>query len=246
MIIIKEWFGRLGNNIIQLDNIIHIALYYKHNIVFKVHHKFFDVKIIEKFFSKYQNDEIIQDSDNFFNRHKLHYPKEIYTENSEIKTNILKDSFLIKDINKLNTNDVVIHIRSGDIFSNTPHPGYVPPPLAYYVKQLDKYNYNNIIIVCEDTVNPVVNKLLQLYKNSTYNKNNLTQDIKLILGATNIISSVGSFVNSLLKISDNIKNHYGKATANNEELKEYYLVTKPWRNNKIQRDYMLSYQFKDN
>ena len=35
MIIVNDWYGRLGNNIIQLANIIDLALFYKHNINFK-------------------------------------------------------------------------------------------------------------------------------------------------------------------------------------------------------------------
>ena len=116
--------------------------------------------------------------------------------------------------------------------------------MSYYCKFLDKNNYTKIIIVCEDRINPVVNKLLKLYKNAVYNKNSLTEDIKIILGATNIISSVGTLVSSLIMLSNNIKNCYGKS-FNNEELEEYYLIMKPWINSKKQRDYILTYQYKN-
>ena len=89
-----------------------------------------------------------------------------------------------------------------------------------------------------------MNKLLKLYKNAVYNKNSLTEDIKIILGATNIISSVGTLVSSLIMLSNNIKNCYGKS-FNNEELEEYYLIMKPWINSKKQRDYILTYQYKN-
>ena len=62
-----------------------------------------------------------------------------------------------------------------------------------------------IIIVSEDKKNPVVEKLLKLYKNSEYNKNSLTKDIKIILGATNIVYSVGTFIPSILLMSNNYK-----------------------------------------
>lgn len=39
-IILKSWFGRLGNNI------IHIAIAFKHNIKINVQHRFFDVSLI--------------------------------------------------------------------------------------------------------------------------------------------------------------------------------------------------------
>ena len=61
MLIIKEWYGRLGNNIVQISNVIDIALTYKHNIVFKVEHKLFNLKIITDYFNKYSNSIIITD-----------------------------------------------------------------------------------------------------------------------------------------------------------------------------------------
>ena len=132
-------------------------------------------------------------------------------------------------------------MRSGDIFSSKPHLKYVPPPLSYYVKQIDKCKYNKIHIVCEDTVNPVVNELLKLYENAVYNKNILEKDIKIILGATNIIYSVGTFIPALLLLSDNIKSIYGNSCSTIKELTEYYKVMKPWKNTKVQRNYILTY-----
>tara|TARA_B000000477_G_scaffold62473_1_gene52509 strand:- start:616 stop:837 length:222 start_codon:yes stop_codon:yes gene_type:complete len=73
MIILNTWFGRLGNNIKQLSNIIDIALMYKHNIKFNIKKiKFFDLTAIEKYFSKYNNSQIIQDNTfSFFYKNKF-------------------------------------------------------------------------------------------------------------------------------------------------------------------------------
>lgn len=240
MIILNKWSGRLGNNIIQLSNIIHIAIALKHNVIFHVKHELFDVSIIENHFNKYNNNnkKKIRDKDNFFNKNKLPYSQDIFTQNIEERNTILKKAFLITNIKKLSENDLVIHIRSGDIFNSNPHSKYVPPPLSYYIKQIDKYKYKKIYIICEDTINPVVNKLLELYKNSIHEKNNLEKDINIILGATNIISSVGTFIPSLMLLSNNIKNIY---TFN--ELQDYYKIMFPWKNNQKQRDYILTYNY---
>ena len=247
MIIINNWYGRLGNNIRQISNVIDLAIVYKHNVKFNVKHKFFDLTIIENYFNKYNNSKIITGS--FFKQQKLSYtPKwnlqlnEVFNLHQEEKKELLKQSFIIKNIKKLHENDLVIHIRSGDIFSSNPHRNYVPPPLVYYTKQINKNNFDNIIIICEDKKNPVVNKLLELYKNATYNKHSLQKDIELILGASNIIFSVGTFIPSLMLMSDNIKYLYGK-DCNNEELEDYYKVMKPWKNTEKQRDYILTYTY---
>ena len=55
MIILNKYGGRLGNNIVQLSNIINIAITYKHNIIFNVKHKYFDLSVITNYFNKYQS-----------------------------------------------------------------------------------------------------------------------------------------------------------------------------------------------
>ena len=243
MIIFNNLYGRFGNIIQQLCNIIDIAIAYKHNIKINVKKlNFFDLSVIEKYFNKYNNNEIITDEYNFFYRYKLPFSNDIFKQNIEERNKILQKAFLINNIDKLSENDMVIHIRSGDIFSSNPHSNYVPPPLAYYTKQLDKCKYEKIHIICEDTINPVVNELLKLYKNAVWEKNNLEKDIRIILGATNIIYSVGTFIPSLILLSNNNKYLYGKA-FNNEELNEYYKIMKPWKNTIEQRNYILTYDY---
>jgi hypothetical protein len=171
----------------------------------------------------------------------LPFPNDIFKQNIEERNKILQKAFLISNINKLHENDLVIHIRSGDIFSSKPHPSYVPPPLSYYTKEIDKYKYEKIHIICEDTINPVVNELLKLYKNAVYEKNTLEKDIRIILGAKNIIFSVGTFITSLMLLSDN--NKAVIKGPNNEELKEYYKIMKPWKNTIEQRNYILTYDY---
>ena len=62
------------------------------------------------------------------------------------------------------------------------------------------------------------------------------------MGATNIIYSVGTFIPALMLLSNNNKYIYGK-DCNNEELKEYYKIMKPWKNTIEQRNYILTYDY---
>ena len=245
MILFNQLYGRLGNNIIQLSNMIHIAIAYKHNIKFNVKINFFDLSIIEKYFNNYDNNEIITDKHNFFYKDKLPFSSEIFEKNIEERNKLLKKAFLINDINKLHENDLVIHIRSGDIFISNPHCNYVPPPLSYYIREINKYNYEKIYIICEDNVNPVVNQLLKLYKNAIYEKNNLEKDIRIILGATNIMYSIGSFIPQLMLLSDNIKFIHNPFNHENKEynkiVEDYYKIMHPWKNTIEQRKYILTY-----
>lgn len=163
MIISYTWYNRLGNNIIQLKNIIDIALLYKHNIVFKTNLRFFNLQIIEDIFKQYNNNIIVTDKYNFHN-YTSRYKIKIPDKNIKIRNNLLKRIFLIKEFEELDNDDVVLHVRSGDIFYLNPSQNYAPPPLSYYTELLDNHKYKKIIIVCEDRKNPVVNKLLTIYK----------------------------------------------------------------------------------
>ncbi len=58
---------------------IRIALFYKHSVIFKVKHKYFNLKVITDYFSKYKNNtinkkKILTDKKNFF--YVKSYPKE--------------------------------------------------------------------------------------------------------------------------------------------------------------------------
>ena len=79
MIILDNLTGRLGNNIMQLSNIIDIAIAYKHNIKINVKKlNFFDLSVIEKYFNKYNNNEIITDKYNFFYSSRLPFSNAIF------------------------------------------------------------------------------------------------------------------------------------------------------------------------
>ena len=254
MIIIRGWFGRLGNNIRQLTNVIQIALYYKDTIQLPNKHPFFDVKTITNYFNN--NKSHVENRCcrfNFFYKPPSHprcskwlknIPTEVVDKNEKETIDLLRHAFVIdyNDVDKLSTDTVVIHIRSGDVFREHPHRGYVPPPLTYYVHLLNKHKFNKIILVCEDKINPVVDELLNLYPNAIYNTNSLEEDIKTILGATNIIYGIGTFIPTLTTISCNSLNLY-HVSLYEKELQKYYLTMKPWKNTELQRNNMLEYKF---
>ena len=62
------------------------------------------------------------------------------------------------------------------------------------------------------------------------------------MGATNIIYSVGTFIPTIMLLSNNNKYLCGKR-FDHEELKEYYKIMKPWKNTIEQRNYILTYDY---
>ena len=135
---------------------------------------------------------------NFF----FYYHKFIKTE---LRLNLLENEIL-SYIPKFQakTNDLYIHIRSGDIFQyQIPH--YPQPPLCFYEKILDNFNFTNVIIISENDKNPVINELLRKYKNIIYKKNPLIIDFSYLLNSYNIVSSVSSFVINIIKFNNKLK-----------------------------------------
>lgn len=225
---ITKWVNRLGNNFIQLLYVLFLAFHLNYN-VYIPEHKLFNKTFI-KINDKDENEELDVEFISLkgfrlryiFKKFKIS-EKNFYNKEIFLKViNILKDLFIIKADNILLNNYLVIHIRSGDIFKKKIRTNYKPPPLAYYEEIIEKTNYENIIIVCEDDRNPVLYKLIEKYKNIKWKKNTLEEDIKIILSAKNIVTSVGTFIPSLLLLSENVNKLY--LSSNPRKLKEYLLL----------------------
>ena len=58
-------------------------------------------------------------------------------------------------------NDLVIHIRSGDIFINRINRLYAQPPLCFYQRIIKKNKFENIYIISNGDENPVISEILK-------------------------------------------------------------------------------------
>jgi len=261
---IREWYGRLGNNILQMKHVLTIALFYKCNI-FIPKHDFFNKEMIILFDGlELTTDSIYVDNDScdFFYKEKLcKFNDAFIAGNESFVLDILKQLFTLNvDIlESLHEEDLVIHIRSGDIFSNDPLPYYVMPPLSYYINIIESNNYKSIHLLTEDRLNPCVDKLLELYPNIKFRLANLIDDVSVILTCKHIVMSFGTFVPALLLLSNYIQKVYvpsyickvGKeliSTKNIEvvstDLEQYIRRINGWRNTPEQRALMLEFEHK--
>lgn len=205
---IKDWGGRLGNNIIQFCNALFIAFFHNYNLQIPNH----------KFFKKHF---IIINDDSVDQTHITKYCKiekyiflkyieidmnNIFKENQKEVLQCLKDNFIINVPFKQN-NDLVIHIRSGDKFFNGEfkNSDNLFPPLYYYETILNNNKFDNVSIICEDNRSPIVKELCNKYKYINFKLQSLELDIMLLLSAKNIVFSMGTFLNVLI-YSNNVKN----------------------------------------
>lgn len=206
MLIIDKWVGRLGNNIQQLVICIYCAYYFGHNVIKFPYHKLFLKTSLVLNIKDKNNPDI---SDDFFYIERLNKKYGIPLDfiNEKIPLNCLNNIFKVKSNLEFNENDLLIHIRSGDIFSRNPHPGFVPPNFSFYKNIITSRDWNNVYLLAEDTINPVINKLIREF-NVIFKLQSLEEDISMIIKCKNICFGVGTFIPSLLLFNNDIENIY--------------------------------------
>ena len=260
---IKWWKGRLGNNILQLINALVYTKYYKMNLIINPHEYFNKTEILlnpDKKEKKYFYDTQTDFTDK--NKIKINY-KEHTLDINEIfsykfvREQLLNIFYIQEKITYFDEKTLIIYIRSGDLFplNNTSvHGSYISAPYYYYDYIIKKYkeHYNKYILVAEDTNNPVIKKLLNNYPNIIWTKNTLTQDLKIILGASHIVSCVGTFIKSLSWVNTNMKkvylpsfvgkkDYYPRLEFEKIELEDFINKIGKWQNTDIQNKLLINY-----
>ena len=108
---------------------------------------------------------------------------------------------------------LVIHLRSGDIFSSKcVHADYGQPPLSYYIVSIEHYRPTSVTLVYEDTLNPVIAKLIDylVASNIPYiiQSSTLLADLDVLSKASAIVISRGTFASGILCINDKLRTVY--------------------------------------
>jgi hypothetical protein len=252
MLNIQSWYGRAGNNILQIIRAIHYAVINGHNSICFQHHSLLTSKFIT--IENIENSNKTQINDTFFYLDKFNLVDPEPYIMKEYFQKYIKPIFFNYDSSSLMSEDVLhIHMRSGDIFSSSPHKSYVQPPLSYY-KNIAK-DYNTIKLICEDKKNPCVNELLK-QTNVECIHNTLLYDLTILSNAPNLVIGFGTFGLLLYLMNTNLKNLYIpkyacdvfiKGTEWGENINVHiidmpdYIKVGDWKNTQKQRDFMLSY-----
>jgi len=153
----------------------------------------------------------------------------------EIRIDILKTEIL-KNLPKIETksNELYIHIRSGDIFhkSNNHNKFYSQPPLCFYEAIIHNFSFNNIFIISENRNNPIVNELQFKFPNITFSQNKIEVDIAYLIYAYNLVGSISTFINMIIRLNDNLKIffEYDLPTISSKILHCHHSFFKPFKN----------------
>ena len=254
---ISNWSGRLGNNIQQICNGILYSEIHKFGFISPDH------QYINSIYFNCIRDTSPNASNVFYYYDGLYKSFDIdldylFSNIRRICLDYIRPNFKFKFEEPLDENTLVIHIRSGDIFSQvhlTPHD-YCPNPLYYYLQLVD--SFKKIIVVTEpDNYNPIVDELKKIDK-VVVQSSSVEEDFSTLMRAKNIASSgTGTFSIAAALCSTNIKNFYCsnlymKSHLNPEMLMNHitvhqmnlsnFLELNTWTNSEEQRKFLLTYK----
>lgn len=103
----------------------------------------------------------------------------------------------------LSNDTLVIHVRTGDIYSTFIQPGYSQPPLCYYKAILNKYKWKRVILLAQDQLNPVIPALIKL--GAEYHNLSLRETIRYMYYAKTLAIGCGTFGFGILRMCDQPK-----------------------------------------
>ena len=215
-----------GNSMIVLNNLIYYCeilnirnIYINSNNKFQISKNF---KLNQTIISLISPLNIDLNQNNIFVFDKgLVYFQKVFKP--EIRLDLLKNEikkYLPKIV--IDKNDLYIHIRSGDIFhyNSYNNRNYAQPPLCFYICVINNFEFKNIFILSQDTLNPVIKILIKSFPKIVFTNNPVETDIKILSNAYNLIGSMSSFLTTLLIINDNLKNFW---EYDNYSLSQKYL-----------------------
>lgn len=256
---ISHWFGRLGNNVLQVGHALAYCWHHQCAFYCPPHPQFpsFFVKFgsgtakgASRFF--YKGSDFVLD-DRFLITFMRPLLQQLLLPHLRVSLDAVPER--TRALLEADTT-VVAHVRGGDIFSedNPPHASYIQNPLWWYRQLLAIHS--DMILVAEDDRNPVVNAL-KSDPRVTVQSGDIGTDFAVLLAAKNLASGgistfhvAAAFCSKALKTYFATNYHQGLLLP--ESLAEAgigyretqlpgYFVDGEWRNTEEQRRFMLEY-----
>lgn len=218
---ISYYFSRFGNNLQQISVGILFSETVKGNFYIKNHKYVEDFTIINNNFS------------NKFKIFKKHYRFFYFKEKQDFPNKILTEQFVIDNLQNIfqkklynnigflkefpvDEDTLILHIRSGDIFTK-PIKTYYQNPINYYTQIIKEYK--KVILVTSHEKNNPIFKVLSKMKKITVQSASLEEDFNLLVNAKNLATSgVGTFPIAAALLSQNLKNIYYTNLYSNQHL----------------------------
>lgn len=220
-----------------LDKIIKKPIFYKEK----------NIIIWPNLYKDKINADILIDSNNIF--YFTYKNKQIYNRLKIIREEVITNIPKFKNF----PDDLVINIRSGDVFVNKINRNYGQPPLCFYQKILNDNKFKSIYLMSNGHENPVVNKLLKLYPNIKFIHGTVEEDISVIIYSYNLVMPISTFPLTLVRLNNHLRKMFVYSLMNDSfkdenftifrmEASKNYLnkIHRKWENTKEQLDLMIN------
>jgi hypothetical protein len=130
-------------------------------------------------------------------------------ENAHMRLRKLRPFTRFRASEPMAENDLVIHIRAGDVFrSERVPPDYGQPPLAYYLAVLRERRWRSVHLVYEDDSNPVIAPLLDHLRGAGIEQRTVVTDLtsmtEYLLRAKTMVAGPGAFIQTIAGLSSNL------------------------------------------
>lgn len=155
---------------------------------------------------------------------------------------------------------LVIHIRSGDVFKVAPNKRYGQPPLAFYTRIIETLReageIASVCVVFENMANPCVAALVDYLDRTDMpyrlQSGSFAEDAAVIFGARRLVLGVGTFGPGVAATSDRLREVYAFRQTGFSKLPRLervwlveagadYIPPEGWTGSDAQRAMMLSY-----
>lgn len=156
---------------------------------------------------------------------------------------------------------LTIHVRGGDVFGPRKPRAYGQPPLSFYELILEHREWDEVTIVHQDALNPVLPGLIRLCEakgiTPRLTSGALVDDVVALLEAVNVVAGRGTFVPAVAGLSPFCRRVYyfeDKCSvvppksgitlvrvADHEGRYRREVLSGNWENSRAQRDLMVSY-----
>lgn len=147
----------------------------------------------------------------FIVRREFHYESiEPTPETGTLVKRVLSGLFSRLELkDTLTTEDLVIHVRSGDIYYRERVGNWGQPPFAYYEKIIREGSWVRVFVVCEDDQSPVLGPIANLCKHigieHFFQSGTLGEDLALLASAKNLAVGRGTFAPAVVLLNPVLK-----------------------------------------
>ena len=120
---------------------------------------------------------------------------------------------------RLRDDDLVVHLRAGDVFVGTHYLGYGQPPLSFYIAAIERERPSRVWLVFEDRSNPCIDALEKDLSSRGVEvlsqSGALVDDLRLLMTARRLVIGRGSFGLAIAHLSSRLRKLYLFETGHN-------------------------------